>query len=320
MITRFLTAIQLTRLTEAFGAVSDILFVIILTKSSLQYETTDVFMKPWGLAICAGAVVALGLFSYGASLNDILDFRHDATFAPGRPLPAGRIRLGQAVVVTIGALLVAILGGAALGTWAVFLTLLTAAGVLFYNAAGKYIPAVGLVTIGLIHALHMLIPNHLLGFMLPVWLVFTHTLAIAAAVHILEEKRPKLSHRAWIAVGAAWLFWSALILGVGGLAGPGVWPADVPFWHALYPVAAFLAFLVVIRWKVVGAGHARGAAEKLRRYGAMWQSLYGAAWLMMLGLGTQAMWIGAFAVLGFIAMTIIREMTGLTGRPIAYRG
>jgi hypothetical protein len=32
----------------------------------------------------------------------------------------------------------------------------------------------------------------------------------------------------------------------------------------------------------------------------MWQALYGSAWLMALGLPIQAMWIGAFAIAGFI--------------------
>ena len=63
----------------------------------------------------------------------------------------------------------------------------------------------------------------------------------------------------------------------------------------------------------------RAAAEKLKRYGAMWQSLYGAAWLLALELKTEALWIGLFAVSGFLAMTLIKELTGLSGRPITFR-
>jgi hypothetical protein len=51
----------------------------------------------------------------------------------------------------------------------------------------------------------------------------------------------------------------------------------------------------------------------------MWQALYGSAWLMALGLPIQAMWIGAFAIAGFIAMTTIKEVTGLSDRPVTFR-
>ncbi len=317
LILRIITAIQLTRLTMGFGAVSDIWFVILLTQGRPEYGYLDVYDMDLLPALVAGAIVAIGLFAYGASLNDVLDARHDSAFSPDRPIPAGRIKLGQAVVVTVGALIVAVLSGAALGMWALRITLLTAAGILFYNAAGKYIPAVGLVTIGLIHAAHMLIPNHQLDFTLPVWLVMTHSVGIAAAVHVLEDKRPRLTRGAVVAALLGWVAWSVVILGAGALRN-GLWPEGAGWLHAAYPTAAVVGFLVVAWWKV-GSPSRQAAAEKLKRYGAMWQCLYGAAWLMTLGLTQQALWIGGFAVVGFAAMTLIKEITGLSGRPIAYR-
>ena len=79
-----------------------------------------------------------------------------------------------------------------------------------------------------------------------------------------------------------------------------------------------VAFLSVAWWKV-SVVPGKVAAEKLGRYGAMWQSLYGAAWLLALGLIVEAMWIGLFAVIGFTTMTIIKEMSGVTGRPVDFR-
>ena len=316
-ILRIITAIQLTRLTMGFGAVSDIWFVILLTRGRAEYVYVDVYDMELLPALVAGAIVAIGLFAYGASLNDVLDARHDSAFSPDRPIPAGRIKLGQAVVVTVGALIVAVLSGAALGMWALRITLLTSAGILFYNAAGKYIPAVGLVTIGLIHAAHMLIPNHQLTFTLPLWLVMTHSVGIAAAVHVLEDKRPRLTRGTVVAALLGWVAWSVVILGAGAMR-KGLWPEGAGWLHAAYPIAAVVAFLAVAWWKV-GSPSRLAAAEKLKRYGAMWQCLYGAAWLMTLGLTRQALWIGGFAVAGFAAMTLIKEITGLSGRPIAYR-
>lgn len=319
MLVKLLTAIQLTRLTMAFGAVADVWFIILLTRAMPVYEHVPVYNMHLAGALTAGAVVAVGLFAYGASLNDILDVRHDAAFSPQRPIPAGRIRLGQAVVVTIGALIIAVLGGAALGTWALLITLLTAVGILFYNAAGKYIPAIGLVTIGLVHVAHMLIPNAHLQFTWPVWLVMTHAMAIATIVHVLEEKRPRLTLRSGVAALTGWVFWSVLVIGWGAMQEEhGLWPEQAEPWAVLWPVITALAFVAVAWWKVSGVRGA-AAAEKLKRYGAMWQALYGAAWLAALGFSAQALWIGGFAIAGFGAMTFIKEITGLSSRPLVYR-
>jgi 4-hydroxybenzoate polyprenyltransferase len=318
VIVRLITAIQLTRLTIAFGAVSDIWFIILYTKATERYAAVEVYQLPLTVALLVGAVVAVGLFAYGASLNDVLDVRHDTTFSPERPIPAGRIRLGQAIVVTVGALIIAVLGGAAMGTWSVCLILLTAAALLFYNATGKYIPPVGIVVIGLIHAAHMFIPNHELSFILPVWLVMTHSMVIAGAVHVMEDKRPRLTPRSLALTGIGWAFWSAMILSLGVMRAGGIWPDDVPSWRLVFPAIVLAAFVMTARFKTTRVT-GRAAAEKLKRYGAMWQSLYGAAWLLAVDLPVQAVWIGLFAVAGFVAMTLIKEVTGLSDKPVDYR-
>lgn len=320
-----MTAIQLTRLTMGFGAVADIWFVILLTQGRAEYVYVPVHSMVLAPALVAGAIVAIGLFAYGASLNDVLDARHDTTFSPDRPIPAGRIKLGQAVVVTIGSLIVAVLAGAALGTagdrpsgWPLYITLLASAAILFYNAAGKFLPAVGLMTLGLIHAAHMFIPNHQLTFTLPVWLVMTHSVGIAAAVHVLEDKRPRLTRRTVIALFLGWVGWSVIILG-GGAWGGGLWPADADWPQAMWPIAAVVGFMAIGWWKASSAT-GRAAAEKLKRYGAMWHGLYGAGWLAAVGLGQQAIGLLVFALVGFAAMTLIKEVSGLATRPLAYRG
>ncbi|MBT8484428.1 MAG: hypothetical protein KJO43_02545, partial [Phycisphaerae bacterium] len=198
------------------------------------------------------------------------------------------------------------------------ITLFTAAGVLFYNATGKYIPAVGVLTIGLVHAAHMFIPNHQLSFTLPVWLVMTHATVIATFVHGLEDKRPRFDRRGLVGLGIGWGFWSAALLGAGVLSAGSLWPEEAALGGIVYPLLAVAGFAGVARWKTrVVSG--RVAAEKLKRYGAMWQSLYGAAWLLALGLRTEALWIGLLAVVGFGAMTLIKEVSGLSGRPLEFR-
>jgi 4-hydroxybenzoate polyprenyltransferase len=316
---RLITAIQLTRLTMAVGAVADLWFVILYTSAHRQeYESLAPTMQiPMPLLLLAGAVTALGLFGFGAAINDLLDARHDMTFSPDRPIPAGQIRFSQAVVVCVGSLMASMLGGAAMGTWALYATAITAAGILFYNTTGRFIPAVGIVVVGLFHATHMMIPNVLLSFTLPVWLVMTHAMAIALGVHVLEDKRPRLSRRALGAIIVAWLFWSSIVIGLGAMRG-GPWPASAGWPMVILPALAVGCFAALAWWKcrrVPGAS----AAEKLKRYGALFQCLYGAAWLAGLDLIGPAFVLIALGLAGLIGMTVIRELSALASRPLTWR-
>ena len=97
----------------------------------------------------------------------------------------------------------------------------------------------------------------------------------------------------------------------------GLWPMP-HLWSIAWPVVAVCGFLLIARWKTA-AVPGTNASEKLRRYGAMWQALYSAAWLMALDYYAQAAFLGAFAIAGFAAMTLIKEITGYSGRPLVYR-
>ncbi|MBX3374894.1 MAG: hypothetical protein KF817_13770 [Phycisphaeraceae bacterium] len=334
LLVRVFTAIQLTRLSAAFGAVSDIWFIVLLQHSGTGLAGSPTLALPWALA--ASALVAIGLYACGASLNDVLDVRQDATFSPDRPIPAGRIKAGQAVVVAVAALIVAVLGAALLGVWAVCVTMVTATGILFYNATGKYIPSVGILTLGLVHAAHMFIPARELVFTLPVWLVMTHTMVVHAAVYRFEDKRPRFTRRAVTVLVAGWVGLSLVLLLLPTLSSVTTVPAEsVPVTEitdvigatgrdrsrlllaCIPPLIAVAGFVLVARWKTKAPP--RAAAEKLRRYGALWQSLYSAAWLLGLGLLREALWLGLFALLGFGLMTIIREVSGYGDRQIGYR-
>lgn len=317
---RVLTAIQLTRLTMAFGAVADMWLVILLTRSQPEYVYLPASELPLAGALAVGAVVAVGLFSFGGALNDLLDARHDSAFSPQRPIPAGRVRVGQAAVLTLGALLVAMVTSAAFGTAGIVLTALVAAGILFYDAAGKHVPAVGLVVIGLVHAVHMLIPNHQLTFMLPVWLSMTHATAVATAIYLLEEKRPLLTPRAGAALAAGWVAWSAAILLAGWWQSDsgGFWPESLTSGGMAWPVLAVVGFLWIARRKTAGLDRA-AAAEKLRRYGSLWPCIYAVAWMLAINRPREALGIAAFALLGVTSMVVVREVTALANRPIVYR-
>ena len=66
-------------------------------------------MNGWRMA--GMAMVSVGLYGFGMSLNDIIDRRRDRQISPGRPLPSGRVSLIGAHGVC-GALAALALGGA----------------------------------------------------------------------------------------------------------------------------------------------------------------------------------------------------------------
>lgn len=305
----------------ALGAVSDVWFVILYTRARPEYAELQICSLPLWLALTAGLVVAIGLFAYGASLNDLLDARHDSAFSPQRPIPAGRIRGGQVVVMAISALMVAILFSIIMGEAALILTLMTATGILFYNAAGKHVPAIGLLTIGLVHAVHMMIPNHSLEFTIPVWLIMTHAMGIGIAVHILDNKRPMLNAKSVVILVLGWVASSALVLGYGWISAEDgrFWPMATGIRGIAWPLLAVMGFFMVVYWKSTRSS-GRNLGEKLQRYGAMWQCLYGAAWLLAVDLGRQALLLFVVAISGFIVMTLIKEVYGHGTREISYRG
>ena len=180
-------------------------------------------------------------------------------------------------------------------------------------------PALAFVTIGLVHATHMAIPNHRFGFTLPIWLSMTHAIVIAMLVHRFEEKRPAITPLAIGVTAAGWLFWSVTVLTWGWWHTDGSWPLNTPIWPGvLWPLAAVIGFAVVARLKTrVQSGTV--ASEKIRRYGAMWQSLYAVAWFAAMGLWKQALMLGGVAAGGFLVMTAIKEFTTLLATPVQYR-
>jgi len=314
-----IAALKLTRFSVAIGAMADIWLVLFITKNDAAYVGTSVYGLPWWSAMFATGVVALGMCGFAAALNDTIDARHDATFHPSRPIPSGWIPIAQAVVLMVCSLLIALLAASFLGAWPVRIGLLTAAAILFYNIVGKHVPAVGLVSVGFIYASHMLIANIELTFTLPVWHVMTHAMVCAIVMYYLEDKRPKISYRGWIGIVLGWIFWSVVLWSVPLALYGKLLPDGVSAVSLLWPLAAVAAFAMTMRWKLSRVRTPMLAAEKIRRYGALWACVYAAAWLMTLQLYGPALIMFGFAVASATIVMLVKEATGATGQPISWR-
>lgn len=317
---RLAPILRLTRVTTAFAAVGNVWFVILWSRAAQPGETgaiTASTTPTWALLL-AGALTAISLYAFGASLNDILDVRRDRLLHPRRPIPSGRLSLDGAITVVALTLMLAALGATVLGPSAVVLTLLTAWAMMLYHAAAKFIPAGGAVLLSLIYALHMFIPNADLAFVWPVWWVMTHSLAISLITHRLSGRRPRLTGVSIALALAGWAFWSAVLFWVG-VRRSGLWPDWIPVTAIIGPVVLSMLFAGFAYLKLRRSSTAQAAADKLVRYGALWLTIYNTAWLMGAGELGAALLLGALACAGVLGMTLLRELYSFVEHPLTYR-
>ncbi len=311
---------KLTRVTTAFAAVANVWFVVLWTDAFDQEP-----LPPWTpalptwLRLIAAAIAGVSLYAFAAALNDILDYRRDRALHPDRPLPSGALSLETAAYLSAATLVTAFLASIPLGLLAAAAAAATAGAVLAYNAFARHLPALGLVALGLTYAIHMLIPNPALLFLAPVWLVMTHSLAVAALSHSVAGRRPPLTGAGAVAIAAGWVFWSTTLAAAAWLRAGTLWPAWVPPAAAIGPSILAGLFALFVWLRLRGVTTSERAADRLTRYGGLWLALYHAGWLLGAGKRTEGLIMTSLAALGFLGMILLREMRGAIEQPLTYR-
>ncbi len=203
---RLLALLQLTRAALAFTAIADAWAVLLLRMPGTEPAPVSWLII---LRMLIVAVVSFGLYGFGMVLNDLLDARRDRIFAPRRPIPSGRIQPRGAFVVALVLLMAAFLAAVfitLLHVWdrnairvrdiipySFFFALATASLIVFYDATSKYLGGLGLVTLGVIRALHCLIGNPRTPLLFLSMILLTHVILISTIAYRLENKRPRLN-------------------------------------------------------------------------------------------------------------------------------
>lgn len=334
---RLLTAAQLlgmTRLGLVLSAVSGgwLMTYLAFAVEPAAHRNPELQTLGLGWALLASGGAALGLGVCAVALNDVLDRRQDRAMglASGRltsgglasggltsgggggedkPVAAGRVSVQSATAVAIAALLVAVLSAGVLGVTSFRLAVLLAAGVLFYNFAGRFVPAVGIVTLGLLHGLALALPNPVAGFAWPVLLTMSHVMGCGLVRHHLENKRPRLRPRDVWGVLLGWGFWSlTVLLLIGYRRETGEAAAGGEVWVG--PAVAVAGFLAAAAWVMRERPDGRSPRfvtvlgitrpRRFRRLSVGWLVVYDAAWLWSLGL-----WWQGFTVLGLLALVVL---------------
>ncbi|MCL4220205.1 MAG: hypothetical protein KJZ65_02425 [Phycisphaerales bacterium] len=313
--------LRLTRISTAFAAVANVWFVILWSRGAPGEHPPESLVEGqlWILLV-GGAFAAGGLYAFGTCLNDILDYHRDAQLKPGKPLVSGNIRIDAAVVSTAVTMIVAVLGAATFGTVGVVLMVGLLVAVLAFNATGKFIPAIGLLLLGLIYAGYMLVPNVELRFVWPVWLAMTHGLAVAGLAHVLGRKTPPMTRRAIGFALAGWVLWSVLLFLLPAPEGNRLQSPVAHGWTGpvvCVVLAALFGLNVYRRARALGPGPR--LAEKIHRHGTIWLALYACTWLLGSGLLVQGAIMSGLALAGVIGMNVMRELYGLVEHPVGYR-
>ena len=298
---RLLTLFQLTRMALVFTAISNAAAEVLLRAAGGVRTDPDLLLdalSPWTLAAMTAASV--GLYGFGMSLNDIIDRRRDSRVAAHRPIPSGRIRLRTAHVICAALALLGAWGAVAYAKWSpphgrlsVAFLLLTAALIVFYDFAGKYLVGLGLLSLGLIRFCQASIAAPTLPVVWHPLLLLNHVTILSAVCYHWEQKRPPLTPKHWAAaLGGLAVFDVGFIGMLGRHRGDGTLhdlPAQLGLDAAILPAAAaalaFVGLAFVVRRR---NANRRDAGQKLMLYGLLWLIVYDAAFV-----GGYASWPAA---------------------------
>jgi hypothetical protein len=272
---RVLPVLQLTRMALVFTAISNAYCTALL----LWATPLDAALDP--VRMLSITAVSVGLYGFGMSLNDIIDRRRDRQIAAYRPLPSGRVGVVTAHTICAFLGLGAVAGGliysSVSGSW-MSLVLVVFSGMLicFYDVAGKYLVAPGLLTLGLIRFFHALVPAPRVPVVWHPLLLLNHVTILSAIAYVWEDKRPPLTRAHWwIVLGSlAFIDVGAVVLILERRGSLGIVAAlHLTPWLIL-PAAAVVVFAVSV-WQIRRLSSSRrDAGRTLMLYGLLWLIVY----------------------------------------------
>jgi 4-hydroxybenzoate polyprenyltransferase len=294
MLARVLSVLQLTRMALVFTALADsgaemLLYAQHRADAAGAGQSYRQFLD--ARQMLAMATISVALYGFGMSLNDIIDRRRDLQIAADRPLPSGRI--GVVAAHGICALLAALAVGGGVAYSALspfhfrvlFLVIGTGLLITFYDFAGKYLVALGLLTLGLIRFFHASIACPRLPVIWHPLLLLNHVTILSAVGYRWEQKRPNLTRlHTWTVLGGL----AAVDVAIVALYAWRHWleAPDGDFFEALairpelaLPAAAAVAFVIFAWWLKRTTPRLHQAGRRLMLYGLLWLILYDAAFV-----------------------------------------
>jgi hypothetical protein len=288
---RVFPLLQLTRMALVFTAISNSLCTLLLMTRRLHPGPWSLELLSWRRVLLVIAI-STGLYSFGMSLNDIIDRRRDRELAAHRPLPSGRIGVAAAHLACALFGILALFAAAlytrfySASPMPLILVVFTGLLITFYDFAGKYLVALGLLTLGLIRFFHAIIPAPGIPLLWHPLLLLNHTTILSLVAYKWEQKRPPLTRVHWWTVLGGLALADALLIGLyAARAQLHHQPSPASIIAALWirraliaPLAAALVFVLLgifIRRRL----RERQAGQVLMLYGLLWLIVYDVAFV-----------------------------------------
>jgi 4-hydroxybenzoate polyprenyltransferase len=279
---RVLTLLQFTRIALVFTAISNGWAAMLLNARATGVKVTPMYAV-------AMTVASIGLYTFGMALNDLIDRRRDSQIASHRPLPSGRISVRTAHLICV---LLGILGLAGAGALVAlhpqqWLSLIVAAWtlllIMFYDYAGKYLVALGLIALGLIRFFHATIAAPTLEIPWHPIVLLVHVTLLSTVCYGLEGKRPRLTVGHWVTViGGLALIIGALLTALVQRHPDVSW--QIALWakpqlaYVGAAVVMFIALAITIRYQ---HRDPRAAGRTMMLYGLLWLIVYDATFVFI---------------------------------------
>ena len=299
---RLLPVLQLTRMALVFTAIADSQCELLLGWARRGDAQGALFIP--AAQVLSILLVSIGLYGFGMSLNDIIDRRRDAQIAAGRPLPSGRIGLVTAHVICILLALAALLAGAHYarishhhGILSFLLVIGTGLLIAFYDAAGKYLVAPGLLSLGFIRFCHAVVPSPELPVLWHPLLLLNHVTILSTIAYVWEAKRPALTKLHWWGVlGGLGLFDALAMAVVAWRRYDGSIPEALGLTYGLLlPAGAVLLFVALGAYVRRSLPTRRAAGQKLMLFGLLWLIVYDACFA-----GVYVNWVAGLILLALL--------------------
>jgi 4-hydroxybenzoate polyprenyltransferase len=311
---RLFPILQLARMALVFTAISNAWCTLFLFHA-LRGEGVDLHRALLWKQMLAVALISTGLYGFGMTLTDIIDRRRDQQLAAHRPLPSGRVGVGTAHLIAAILLLMAIVAAVIFQRWSndgwmsIVLVIWTAVMIVFYDVAGKYLVALGLLTLGLIRFFHALIPAPQLPLLWHPLLLLNHVTVLSLVSYWWEEKRPALTPLHWAMVPGGLMLIDALLIGL--LAWRRGAEALLLRRSLALPAGAVLAF-VMLAWIIRDrSATPREAGGRLMLYGLLWLIAYDACFAAAYVSLGAALVLLALLPTAYLSVQVMRWWGGL---------
>jgi len=230
------------------------------------------------------AAMSDGLYGFGMSLNDIADRRRDLQMAAHRPLPSGRVGVLTAhfisVLLALGALGAAAIYSQLIHDWWSFVFVVwTGLLISFYDLAGKYLVAPGLLALGCIRFFHALVPAPQVPVLWHPLLLLNHVTILSTVSYQWEEKRPPLTKIHYWTIGGGLAAINALVIAF-------IYSRHRPLGLNLVPglavpLGAAIVFIGIAWYVRRHTATRREAGQTIMLYGLLWLIVYDACFVFV---------------------------------------